>query len=156
MVKEMIKADTYLPFLQDQYGNYVVQKTLAVAEKDDLEILITKMKPEMEALRKGSSFGQRIYNKLVVNYPGLQDKTLKSTRNKKKKNNQKQNKVLAVAKCKSKKNEDMLQPGPIYQSYNNANNFFPPQPPVGYYGYPDTSGQAYPPSTDSSGNHQYY
>lgn len=152
----MIKADTYLPFLQDQYGNYVVQKTLAVAEKDDLEILIMKIKPEMEALRKGSGFGQRIYNKLINTYPALQDKTLKPNKNKKKKSNSKQTKNLAVGKCKAKKKEDILPPGPIYQSYNNANNFFPPHPHIGYYNYPDPSGHVYPTSTDLSGNHQYY
>lgn len=84
----MLKADSYLPFLVDQYGNYVVQKTLAVAEKDDLELLIAKIKPDMENLRKKSDFCLKIYNKLVKTYPALQTKQGK---NKSKKKNNKQN-----------------------------------------------------------------
>lgn len=72
MVKEMLTADSYLSFLKDQYGNYVIQKTLGVAEKDDLEILLAKIKPDMESLRKASDLGQKIYNKLAKTYPSLQ------------------------------------------------------------------------------------
>lgn len=51
MVKEMLTADTYIDFLTDQYGNYVIQKTLGVADADDLEKLIAKIKPDMEKLK---------------------------------------------------------------------------------------------------------
>lgn len=90
MVKEMLDADSYLPFLEDQYGNYVVQKTLSVAEKDDLEKLLQKIKPDMEKLKRSSEFGQKIYSKLVKTYPSLQPKTQpKKKNNKKNKSNQK-------------------------------------------------------------------
>lgn len=82
MVKELLKAESYLPFLVDQYGNYVVQKTLAVAEKEDLEQLIAKIKPDMEKLRKSSEFGLKIYNKLIKTYPTLQQKNQKNKPNK--------------------------------------------------------------------------
>lgn len=78
MVKEMLEADSYLPFLVDQYGNYVVQKTLSVAEKDDLEKLLAKIKPDMESLKKSSEFGQKIYNKLAKAYPALHSKATKA------------------------------------------------------------------------------
>lgn len=52
MVKEMLTAESYLPFLRDQYGNYVIQKTLTVANKEDLEVLVSKIKPDMDELRK--------------------------------------------------------------------------------------------------------
>lgn len=84
MVKEMLTADSYLNFLTDQYGNYVIQKTLGVAEKDDLDMLICKIKPEMELLKKESEFGCKIYNKLVKTYPSLQSKSAKTNKNSKK------------------------------------------------------------------------
>ncbi len=74
MVKEMVKAESYLQFLNDPYGNYVVQKTLAVAEKEDKLNLIAKIKPEMEELRRMSDLGAKIYNKLVKAHPSLQIK----------------------------------------------------------------------------------
>jgi pumilio RNA-binding family len=92
MVKEMLTADSYIDFLTDQYGNYVIQKTLGVAEKDDLEKLIVKIKPDMETLKKHSEFGSKIYNKLVKTYPSLQNKNIKTSKNSKKSSN-KSNKV---------------------------------------------------------------
>lgn len=74
MVKQMLLADSYLPLLNDPYGNYVVQKTLAVAEKEDKAILISKIKPIMEDLRRTSEFGSKIYNKLIKAHPCLQVK----------------------------------------------------------------------------------
>lgn len=82
IVKEMLTADGYLNFLTDQYGNYVIQKTLGVAEKDDLEKLIAKIKPDMEKLKEHSDFGLKIYNKLVKTYPSLQPKSAKTNKNK--------------------------------------------------------------------------
>lgn len=92
MVKEILKADSYLIFLKDQYGNYVVQKTLAVAEKEDKELLIAKIKPEMEDLKRSSEFGQKIYNKLVKSYPSLQSKAKTAKKNKKRSSQKGQNK----------------------------------------------------------------
>ena len=93
MVKEILLADSYLIFLKDQYGNYVIQKTLAVAEKDDLDILISKIKPEMEDLKRSSEFGQKIYNKLVKTYPMLQNKSKASKKNKKRNSQKNQPKM---------------------------------------------------------------
>jgi hypothetical protein len=105
MVKEMLTADSYLLFLSDQYGNYVVQKTLAVAEPADLEVLLQKIKPEMEDLRNISDFGIKIYNKLVKSYPCLQNKTAKSKKGNKKGNKsiQKGSKQLVGEKERGKK-----------------------------------------------------
>ena len=102
MVKEMLSADSYLPFLADQYGNYVVQKTLAVAEPEDLEQLLVKIKPDMKQLRETSDFGQKIYNKLVKTYPYLENKGLK-VKTKTKRTSQKSNRNSQ--KDKNKKNE---------------------------------------------------
>jgi len=96
MVKEMLDAESYLPFLQDQYGNYVVQKTLSVAEPDDLEKLILKIKPDMEKLKRSSEFGQKIYSKLVKTYPALQPKT--QNKKKPKKSNKSNQKLQSKAK----------------------------------------------------------
>lgn len=90
MVREILEAESFLIFLEDQYGNYVVQKTLSVAEKEDLDKLILKIKPDMEKLKRSSDFGQKIYSKLVKTYPALQPKTQNKKKSKKgNKSNQK-------------------------------------------------------------------
>mmetsp|Transcript_24689 Transcript_24689/g.27349 ORF Transcript_24689/g.27349 Transcript_24689/m.27349 type:complete len:138 (-) Transcript_24689:66-479(-) len=135
MVKQMLLADSYLPLLKDPYGNYVVQKTLAVAEKDDKAILISKIKPIMEDLRKTSDFGSKIYNKLIKAHPCLQVKG-KNVKNKNKKSNQNPKKVPPPVK--PNKFPLSQEQYPLYQSYNQQPNFFPPQPPQGYYNQPDS------------------
>jgi len=170
MVKEMLSADSYLPFLADQYGNYVVQKTLAVAEPEDLEQLLVKIKPDMKQLRETSDFGQKIYNKLVKTYPYLENKGLK-VKTKPKRASQKSNKNSQ----KDKKNPPIPKSAPIqpdsfpaYQSYSQSHMGYPqnpnqvafngaaPQP--GYYGNEQMQlpMAGYPSQPPANGEHQYY
>lgn len=149
-----MKAESYLLFLLDPYGNYVVQKTLAVAEKEDKIILISKIKPEMDELRKRSDFGAKIYNKLIKAHPSLQVKG-KNSKNKCRGRNSRK-KASNQGKQNKNKNKE-LPPSqenfPQYQSYNQQPTFFQPQPPPGYYSYGanpngqnDPSGYEYLPS----------
>jgi hypothetical protein len=38
--------------MKDQYANYVVQKMLDVVDADQRELLVTKIKPHMQSLKK--------------------------------------------------------------------------------------------------------
>lgn len=38
--------------MKDQYANYVVQKMLDVVDDDQRELLVTKIKPHMQSLKK--------------------------------------------------------------------------------------------------------
>ena len=71
MVEEMLQAESYLDFLTDQYGNYVIQKTLQVAEEPAKTELLSKIKLDMYQLKNGSDFAVKIYGKLVKSYPCL-------------------------------------------------------------------------------------
>ena len=53
MVEEMLTAHSYLEFLLDQYGNYVIQKTLAVANKEHLKLLLVVRLPALLGPRLG-------------------------------------------------------------------------------------------------------
>lgn len=71
MVKEILSADSFYEFLLDQYGNYVIQKSLSVAVEPHFSEFIEKLKPDMERLRTSTDFGVKIYNRLVKQYPQL-------------------------------------------------------------------------------------
>jgi len=152
MVKEMLKFDCYFMLLIDAYGNYVVQKTLSVAEKDDKAILIAKIKPIMDDLRNKSDFGAKIYNRLIKAHPCLQVKGKVRKSTKKNKNNQNQKRGSKQNKLK-KENEffpsqesyvpqdkkDYRKKNsvyPVYESYNQPQTFF--HPPSGYYNNHDS------------------
>ena len=51
----------------DQYGNYIIQKALQNAEKNEFDIIINKIK-ENEKKLKQTSHGKIIFEKLVKNY----------------------------------------------------------------------------------------
>jgi len=69
MVKEILSADTYYDFLLDQYGNYVIQKSLQVALEPYFSQFIEKLKPDLDRLRYSNDFGLKIYNRLIKQYP---------------------------------------------------------------------------------------
>ena len=62
MVLEILSADSFYEFLLDQYGNYVIQKSLQVALEPHFSNFIEKLKPDMERLRHSNEFGIKIYN----------------------------------------------------------------------------------------------
>lgn len=45
MVEEIMKANYFVEFLADQYGNYVIQKALQVAVEPNLSLFIEKLRP---------------------------------------------------------------------------------------------------------------
>ena len=71
MVLEILSADSFYEFLLDQYGNYVIQKSLQVALEPHFSNFIEKLKPDLDRLRHSNEFGIKIYNRLVKQYPQL-------------------------------------------------------------------------------------
>ena len=65
MVKKILTADTYYDYLVDQYGNYVIQKALSVAEEPYYTMFIEKLRPDIDRLRYSNEFGKKIYNRLI-------------------------------------------------------------------------------------------
>ena len=65
MVLEILSADSFYEFLLDQYGNYVIQKSLSVAIEPYFSQFIEKLKPDIERLRLSNDFGVKIYNRLI-------------------------------------------------------------------------------------------
>ena len=65
MVLEILSAESFYDFLLDQYGNYVIQKSLSVAQEPNFSNFIEKLKPDMEKLKHSNEFGVKIYNRLV-------------------------------------------------------------------------------------------
>ena len=49
--------------MKDQYANYVIQRMLELADPDQREILIQKIKPHLSSLRK-FTYGKHIINKV--------------------------------------------------------------------------------------------
>ena len=54
--------------MKDQYANYVVQKMLDVAESNQKKIMIQKMKPHINALKR-YTYGKHIISKLEKMFP---------------------------------------------------------------------------------------
>lgn len=61
MVAEILSAESFVPFLLDQYGNYVIQKALNVADESQFNAFIAKLKPELPYLAQSSDFGYKIF-----------------------------------------------------------------------------------------------
>ncbi|KAL9537449.1 hypothetical protein MBANPS3_011765 [Mucor bainieri] len=82
LIEEVIqnRADGTYPLvtmMKDQYANYVVQKMLDVVDDDQREILVNKIRPHLQSLKKytyGKHLIQKV-EKLGVTY-GLQDPNL--------------------------------------------------------------------------------
>jgi len=71
MVKEILNAPSFYDFLLDQYGNYVIQKSLSVAREPFFSQFIEKLRPDLDRLRYSNDFGLKIYSRLVKQYPQL-------------------------------------------------------------------------------------
>ena len=71
MVKEILSADSFYEYLIDQYGNYVIQKSLSVAVEPYFTQFIDKLRIDLEKLKYSNDFGIKIYNRLVKQYPQL-------------------------------------------------------------------------------------
>ncbi len=71
MVREILNAESFYDFLLDQYGNYVIQKSLSVAQEPFFSEFIEKLRPDIERLRYSNDFGVKIYSRLVKQYPEL-------------------------------------------------------------------------------------
>lgn len=69
MVDEILTADRYIEFLTNQYGNYVIQKTLQVADEASKTRLLAQLKSEMGELKQSGEFGLKIYIRLIKSYP---------------------------------------------------------------------------------------
>ena len=54
--------------MKDQYANYVVQKMLDVAESNQKKIMIQKMKPHINTLKR-YTYGKHIISKLEKMFP---------------------------------------------------------------------------------------
>jgi pumilio RNA-binding family len=61
----------YFDLLSDQFGNYVLQKSLSVAQEPQLSQFLAALQPEVLKLQTHSDFGYKIYQRLVKKYPGL-------------------------------------------------------------------------------------
>jgi hypothetical protein len=53
--------------MKDQYANYVVQKMLDVVDDDQRELLVTKIKPHMQSLKKYTYGKHLIQSTLELN-----------------------------------------------------------------------------------------
>lgn len=106
MVKEILSADSFYDFLLDQYGNYVIQKSLSVAIEPYFSEFIEKLKGDIERLRYASDFGNKIYNRLVKQYPQLSSDPYKSYKSQQSFSGKK-NKLSGPKKPKKK---DMIKP----------------------------------------------
>lgn len=64
-------AETIPDLLLNNYGNYVVQKALAVAKDRNYFSMISIIGSNLESLRY-VTFGTKLINKLISTYPELQ------------------------------------------------------------------------------------
>ena len=68
MVDEILLSPSFLPYLTDQYGNYVIQKALSVAVEPQFSAFISKLKFELPQLAQSGDFGSKIYQKIAKQY----------------------------------------------------------------------------------------
>ena len=61
-------SDALFGMMKDQYANYVVQKMLDVAESNQKKIMIQKMKPHINTLKR-YTYGKHIISKLEKMFP---------------------------------------------------------------------------------------
>jgi len=71
VIYELIAADRLPQLLQDPYANYVLQRALTVSDPGLFNFLVECMRPHLINLR-ATSYGKRIYNKLVKKFPMLE------------------------------------------------------------------------------------
>mmetsp|Transcript_25041 Transcript_25041/g.24503 ORF Transcript_25041/g.24503 Transcript_25041/m.24503 type:complete len:169 (+) Transcript_25041:2251-2757(+) len=120
MVSEILGAESFYDFLLDQYGNYVIQKSLSVAKEPDFTQFIEKLKPDIDRLRFSNEFGMKIYTRLIKQYPQLAIEGVKPL-----KGNYYKNKTMSGQKGKGqKKNKKKEYKGSSNQlNYTKSNTY---------------------------------
>ena len=67
LVNDMIKNNIIKDIIKDQYGNYVVQKAMAISDKETVSKIIKQIKPIIPELLE-SNIGRKVYEKLSEQY----------------------------------------------------------------------------------------
>ena len=70
IIKKIIEGNNIKELIIDKFGNYIVQKALTYC-KDNEEMFMTiinNIKKNIDILKNGDDFGQKIYEKLKKNY----------------------------------------------------------------------------------------
>ena len=70
VIDEILKYNNFELILLNEFGNYVIQKALNKADKTKQHLLLKSLVPLVEKLQK-KQFGQKLLQKLFVNYPKL-------------------------------------------------------------------------------------
>ena len=70
LINEVLKGNNFELILLNEYGNYVIQKALNKADKNKQNLLLKSLVPLVDKLQK-KPFGQKLLQKLFVNYPKL-------------------------------------------------------------------------------------
>jgi pumilio RNA-binding family len=83
LVEELCSIETIRGLIGDQFGNYVIQRALAVAKEPEFSRFVELIRPCMAWLKETSA-GCRIGQKLMKKYPQLADDS-RSMRNNRKK-----------------------------------------------------------------------
>ena len=68
----MSNQSQYFNLLIDNFGNYVIQKCLSVAQEPQLSFFISQLKDDVEKLGQSNEFGMKIYQRLIKKYPALE------------------------------------------------------------------------------------
>jgi len=71
IIKELSKEEIIRSLLFDMYGNYVLQKALQLSSEPYYSIILSNIAKHIENLKNYSSFGSKLYIKLVNTYPQL-------------------------------------------------------------------------------------
>ena len=70
LVNCIIKNKYVKEMINDQFGNYVIQKALKVSDYDTQVEIINQIKPQIEQLRQ-TNIGRKIYEHLMQSYNGF-------------------------------------------------------------------------------------
>ena len=70
LIQSILEKDIVKDIILDQFGNYVVQKALSIADKDTREKIFEQIKPMLPQLQK-TNIGKKVYDKLRQNYKEL-------------------------------------------------------------------------------------
>ena len=70
LIRTIIDKDIIKDMILDQYGNYVIQKALSIADKNTKEKIFEKVRPILGELQK-TNIGKKIYDKLWQNHKEL-------------------------------------------------------------------------------------
>ena len=68
VMKQMLIEDNFHSMLLDNFGNYVVQKAINCSDEETQEIFFQMLVPLIPQLQK-LNFGQKLFSKLLIQYP---------------------------------------------------------------------------------------